>query len=73
MLELAPPQPVDYLAIGHVAVDITPAGVQLGGTVSFAALTARALGMRVGIVTSSGKDAPLQALDGIQIVNVSAE
>ena len=73
MLELAPPQPVDYLAIGHVAVDITPAGAQLGGTVSFAALTARALGMRVGIVTSSGKDAPLQALDGIQIVNVSAE
>ena len=73
MLELIPLQPVDYLAIGHVAVDITPTGVQLGGTVSFAALTARALGMRVGIVTSSGKDAPLQALDGIAIVNVPSE
>jgi len=76
MLELAPLQPVDYLAVGHVAADITPmapTGLQLGGTVSFAALTARALGMRVGIVTSSGKDAPLQALDGIQIVNIPSE
>ena len=66
-------QPVDYLAVGHVAVDITPTGVQLGGTVSYAALTARALGLRVGIVTSSGKDAPLHALDGIHIVNIPAE
>ncbi len=73
MLDLAPLQPVDYLVVGHVAVDITPAGMQLGGTVSFAALTARALGMRVGIVTSSGKDAPLQTLDGIHIVNVPSE
>ncbi len=73
MMELAPLQSVDYLAVGHVAADITPTGVQLGGTVSFAALTARALGMRVGIVTSSGKDAPLQALDGIQILNVPSE
>jgi sugar/nucleoside kinase (ribokinase family) len=70
MLELASFQPVDYLAIGHVAVDLTPAGRQLGGTASYAALTARALGLRVGIVTSAGEDAPLAALDGIHIVNV---
>lgn len=73
MLELIPHQPVDYLVIGHVAADITPSGLQLGGTVSYAALTARALGLRVGIVTSFGKDAPIQALDGIHIVNVPAE
>jgi len=73
MLELVSLQPVDYLAIGHVAVDITPAGLQLGGTVSYSALTARALGLRVGIVTSSGSDAPLEPLDGITIVNVTAE
>jgi sugar/nucleoside kinase (ribokinase family) len=73
MLELVSLQPVDYLVVGHAAVDITPTGVQLGGTVSFAALTARALGLRVGIVTSSGKDAPLGALDGIQIVNIPSE
>jgi sugar/nucleoside kinase (ribokinase family) len=76
MMELVPLQPVDYLIVGHVAVDIAPAalnGVQLGGTVSYSALTARALGLRVGIVTSAGADAPLQALDGIQIVNVPSE
>lgn len=73
MSELAPLQPVDYLALGHVAVDITPAGVKLGGTVSFAALTARALGMSVGVVTSYAENAPLQALEGIHIVNIPAE
>jgi sugar/nucleoside kinase (ribokinase family) len=73
MSELAALQPLDYLAIGHVAVDITPDGKQLGGSVAYAALTARALGMRVGIVTSAGKDAPLQKLDEIQIVTVPAE
>ncbi len=73
MLELASLEPVDYLAIGHVAVDVNPTGKQLGGTVSYSALTARALGLRVGIVTSAGDDAPLQALAGIQIVNLPSE
>lgn len=73
MSELAPIQPVEYLLIGHVAVDLTPSGVRLGGTVSYAALTARALGMSVGIVTSAGRDAPLQALNGIQIINTPTE
>ena len=73
MFELVSLEPVDYLIVGHVAADITPTGVLLGGTVSYAGLTARALGVRVGIVTSSGEDAPLQALDGIPIVNVPAE
>ncbi|MBI2331195.1 MAG: ribokinase, partial [Chloroflexi bacterium] len=63
-------QPVDYLLIGHVAVDLTPVGKQLGGTVSYAALTAKAMGLRVGIVTSAGEDAPLHLLDGVQIFNV---
>lgn len=73
MLELVSLQPVDYLVVGHVAADVTPTGFQLGGTVSYSALTARALGMRVGIVTSSGKDMPLQALDGIPVVNIPSE
>ncbi len=54
MFELVSLEPVDYLVVGHVAADVTPTGVQLGGTVSYSALTARALGLRVGIVTSSG-------------------
>jgi sugar/nucleoside kinase (ribokinase family) len=73
MFELVPLQPVDYLAIGHVAVDLMPEGNQLGGSVTYAALTARALGLRVGIVTSTATDASLQALDGIHIVTVPAE
>ncbi|GJQ37422.1 MAG: ribokinase [Anaerolineaceae bacterium] len=65
--------PVDYLLVGHAALDVTPAGHQLGGTVSYAALTAKAMGMRVGVVTSAGKDAPLDLLDGIQILNIPTE
>lgn len=70
---MSEPRPVDYLLIGHAAVDLTPAGEQLGGTVSYAALTAKAMGLRVGILTSAGADAPLHLLDGIQIVNIPAE
>lgn len=66
-------RPVDYLLIGHVAVDLTPSGKQLGGTVSYAALTAKAMGLRVGIVTSAGEDAPLSLLDGVQILNLPTE
>ncbi len=73
MRELIPVQPVDYLAIGHITVDILPAGDQLGGSAAYAALTAQALGLRVGIVTSVGKDAPLEALQGIHIVSVPSE
>jgi len=73
MSELVALQPVDYLAIGHVAVDITPEGNQLGGSVSYSALTARALGMRVGILTSFASDAPVELLNGIQVVNIPSE
>jgi len=73
MLELVSLQPVDYLVVGHVAADVAPQGNQLGGTVAYSALTAWALGLRVGIVTSSGADLSLSALDGIPIVNVPAE
>jgi sugar/nucleoside kinase (ribokinase family) len=70
MLQLVPLQPVDYLVIGHAAADVTPDGLRLGGTVAYAGLTARALGLRVGIVTSAAEDAPLAELNGIPIVNV---
>jgi sugar/nucleoside kinase (ribokinase family) len=82
MLEQASRQPVDYLAMGHLAVDLTPSGPRLGGTVTYAALTARALGLRAGIVTASAKnpndefsssDDLLASLDGISIVSVPSE
>jgi sugar/nucleoside kinase (ribokinase family) len=72
MHDLVPLQPVDYLIIGHIAVDITPDGPRLGGTAAYSSLTARALGLRVGIVTSVGDEAQLQALEGIRIVSVPA-
>jgi sugar/nucleoside kinase (ribokinase family) len=52
-----PDEPVDYLAIGHICQDLTPSGPRPGGTVAFAALTANALGLCVGIVTSLPADA----------------
>ena len=64
--------PVDYLVVGHVAHDLTSSGPRLGGTVAYAALTARALGYRVGIVTSAGPETPLTVLDGIPVVTIES-
>jgi sugar/nucleoside kinase (ribokinase family) len=60
--------PVDYLVVGHLSCDLTPDGPRLGGTVCYSALTALALGMRVGIVTAGGQELSLAPLDGIQLV-----
>ena len=47
----------DFLAIGHVTRDLLPDGSwRLGGTVTFAALTAARLGLRAAIVTSAPTD-----------------
>ena len=58
-------QTVHYLAIGHLAKDLTPGGPRLGGTAAYAALTARALGYDPGLVTAYGDDLPLGPLDGL--------
>jgi hypothetical protein len=52
MFNLVPIEPIDYLVIGHITQDVTSNGLVLGGTASYAALTARALGLRVGVVTA---------------------
>jgi sugar/nucleoside kinase (ribokinase family) len=66
-------EPVDYLVVGHLTRDLTPEGPRLGGTAAYASLTARALGLRVGIVTSWGSEFPLGPLSDIPIVNLPAE
>lgn len=66
-------EPVDYLAIGHITLDDTPAGPRLGGSAAYAALTAQALGLRAGILTAWGEELPLEALDGVAVVNTGAE
>ncbi len=72
MLHPVSREPVDYLVIGHVAHDLTPEGSRLGGTAAYSALTARALGLRVGIVTASGPETSLDALNGIPVVSIES-
>lgn len=70
---------IDYLIIGHLTVDLVPsehndkAVMQLGGTAAYAALTARAMGKRVGIVSGWGNELPLDSLDGIQLCLLPAK
>jgi sugar/nucleoside kinase (ribokinase family) len=73
MRKIVPLEPVDYLVIGHISCDITPEGPRLGGTAAYAALTARALGLRVGVVTAWGGEVPLDRLDGIQVRSIPAQ
>jgi sugar/nucleoside kinase (ribokinase family) len=68
-----PLSPVDYLVIGHISCDLTPDGSRLGGTATYAGLTARALGLRTGIVTAWGGEIPLDVLDGIQVRSAAVE
>jgi sugar/nucleoside kinase (ribokinase family) len=72
MRNLVSLEAVEYLAIGHVAHDLIENGARLGGTVAYSALTARALGMKVGIVTAVGKETPLVALDGIPVISIGS-
>lgn len=73
MLDRGSPQPVDYLVMGHITQDLTPDGPRLGGTAAYSALTARALGLRVGVVTSANETTSIKALDGIQVISIPSE
>jgi sugar/nucleoside kinase (ribokinase family) len=67
--------PIDYLIIGHVVQDLLPDGsYTFGGTATYAARTALALGCRVGIVTSVAPDLLLKpVLSGCEVMRVPAE
>ncbi len=73
MQNLVPLNPVDYLVIGHISCDLTPDGPRLGGTAAYAGLTARALGLRTGIVTAWGGEVSLDLLEGIQVRSTAVE
>ncbi len=64
------PEPIDYLLIGHLTCDQLDHQCQLGGSVAYSALTAKALGLRPGIVTSFAEDLPLEQLGSIPIINL---
>ncbi len=56
------------LAVGHVTRDRVKAGTVLGGTVSYAALTALRLGWEAGMVTAAGPEFdPKAELPGIAV------
>ena len=65
---------LDYLLIGHVTQDRVGKRFVLGGTVTYAALTARNLGQRVGVLTSAAFEPGLvDVLHGIQVARLPAE
>jgi 1D-myo-inositol 3-kinase len=56
------------LVVGHVTWDLRDGREELGGTVSYAALAARKLGWRAGILTSAGPELePERDLPGIDV------
>ncbi len=59
---------LDYLVVGHITEDITPSGKVLGGTVTYSALTARAMGLKVGILTSCSPSLDISPLAGVEII-----
>ncbi len=73
MLSLTPLEPINYLIIGHLTRDLTVSGPRLGGTAAYSGLTAHALGLRVGIVTSWGAELPLGNLRPIPIISYPAD
>ncbi|MEX1071369.1 MAG: PfkB family carbohydrate kinase [Anaerolineales bacterium] len=64
---------IDYLAVGHITVDVNANEKQIGGSVAYAALTAQALGMKAGIVTTWAEELPLGPLQDIPIFNLGAD
>jgi len=62
----------DYLVLGHISRDITASGTRLGGSAAYAALTAKALGLRAAMVTAYGQDVDLTVFDGIEIASLGS-
>ncbi|MBF6590321.1 MAG: ribokinase [Ktedonobacterales bacterium] len=69
--------PPTFVVIGHATRDLMPdGGWRLGGTVTFAALTAQRLGWLAGIVTSGPEDllaALTETLPGVAIAAIPAQ
>jgi len=65
---------LDYLVVGHVTRDLVGNTFTIGGTASYAARTARALGCRVGVVTSADPALDLsRVMDDILVTRIPAD
>ncbi len=61
----------DYVVIGTLTEDIDPTGnIHLGGTASYAALTAKALGLAVGVLTVATPETDLSQLKDVEVVRL---
>jgi sugar/nucleoside kinase (ribokinase family) len=59
----------EFVAVGHVTRDLLADGERVGGTVTYAALTAQRLGLRAGVVTSAGPELGVRAAPaGVAVV-----
>jgi len=66
-------RPPDFVAVGHLTVDETPAGLRPGGSALYAGLFAQRQGLRVGLYTSYGPDFPFEVLPPeVEVVAVPA-
>jgi sugar/nucleoside kinase (ribokinase family) len=73
MIELSTLDPIDYLLVGHITLDLTTSGKQIGGGVTYSALLAASTGLRVGVVTSWGSEIPLGPMETVRLVNYPTE
>ena len=63
-----------YLVVGHVCQDITPSGLVFGGTATYSARAARALGCDVRVITSTAPDLDLRpALLDIEVTRLPSD
>jgi hypothetical protein len=60
---------LNYLVIGHLTADLTPNGVQLGGTAAFSGLTAKAMGMNTGIITAHSSELETTPINSLEVLN----
>ena len=64
----------DFVVIGHLTRDERAAGYDLGGTATYAAITARNLGYRAGILTRASEEFPQrELLHDIQIERLTSD
>jgi sugar/nucleoside kinase (ribokinase family) len=75
MAEAPEPRGIDYLLLGHVTVDrLDDKRVAMGGTATYAALTAKNMGARVGVHTSAAYEPGLiDILRGVLVARIPAE
>lgn len=62
-------RPLDYLVVGHLTADLVDDGQRLGGTAAFSGLTAKALGLNAGIVTSFAENLNTTLLEPLWVKN----